>query len=149
MRITPDERLERIRDLAWELQSYGFTGAGTGSGCFRVKHRGAALRIIASDDQGEGWEHVSVSLADRCPTWDEMCFVKDLFWLPDEAVMQLHPPESEYVNNHKFCLHLWKPTQAALPLPPSIYVGVKSAGVLETPEQARAVRDQALKEPTL
>ena len=26
-----------------------------------------------------GWEHVSVSLRNRCPTWDEMCLVKDIF----------------------------------------------------------------------
>jgi hypothetical protein len=25
---------------------------------------------------GEGWEHVSVSVRDRCPTWDEMEDVK-------------------------------------------------------------------------
>ena len=26
-----------------------------------------------------GWEHVSVSLQNRCPTWDEMCRIKDIF----------------------------------------------------------------------
>jgi hypothetical protein len=78
------------------------------------------------------WEHVSVTVArkkeepTRCPTWQEMCFIKDLFWNKDEAVIQFHPPESEYVNMHPFCLHLWKPTAQEMPLPPSIFVGVKS-----------------------
>ena len=82
------------------------------------------LRIIASD--GLGWEHVSVSTATRCPTWDEMCLVKDLFWSEDEAVMQLHPPKTEYVNNHAFCLHLWRPMDGSIPLPPAELVGVKT-----------------------
>ncbi|MCX8016968.1 MAG: hypothetical protein N2690_03550, partial [Rhodocyclaceae bacterium] len=32
------------------------------------------LRVIASHE--DGWEHVSVSRPDRCPTWEEMCRVK-------------------------------------------------------------------------
>ncbi len=67
------------------------------------------LKVIASD--GMGWEHVSVSLTTRCPTWEEMCFIKDLFWGAEACVIQFHPPESEYVNNHSFCLHLWRPTE--------------------------------------
>ena len=48
------------------------------------------LRVIASDgvlapDEVKGWEHVSVSLPDRCPTWEEMCRVKDLFWDADPS----------------------------------------------------------------
>ena len=86
------------------------------------------LRVIASD--GGGWEHVSVSLEDRCPTWEEMCHVKGLFWDAEDCVMQLHPPQSQWVNNHPHCLHLWRPLAASIPLPPSIFVGVQSAGVL-------------------
>lgn len=36
-----------------------------------------ALYIIAST--GFDYEHVSVSTGIRCPTWEEMCRVKDLF----------------------------------------------------------------------
>lgn len=60
---------------------------------------------------GEGWEHVSITIrsnarkVERCPTWEEMCFVKDMFWGEDEAVMQLHPPKSEYVSNHTACTY--------------------------------------------
>ena len=89
----------------------------------------APMRIIASD--GAGWDHVSISFSHRCPTWAEMCLVKSLFWDDEDAVMQLHRPQSEWVNNHNFCLHLWRPTGgAAIPLPPSIMVGFKNAGVL-------------------
>ena len=79
--------------------------------------------VIASDQMG--WEHVSVSRDDRCLTWDEMCQVKSMFWGDDESVMQIHPPKSEYINNHQFCLHLWRPVNQEIPMPPSIMVGVK------------------------
>ena len=41
------------------------------NGCFIIQRQGRDndLRIIASD--GMGWEHVSVSLAKRVPTWKE------------------------------------------------------------------------------
>lgn len=65
------------------------------------------------------FEHVSVRAKDveRCPTWEEMCHVKDLFWRPDELVLQYHPPKSEYVNCHPFVLHLWRPLDVVIPLP--------------------------------
>lgn len=93
----------------------------------RVAH-GQTLRAIASD--GGGWEHVSVSRSDRCPTWEEMCQVKALFWDGDDCVVQYHPPETDYVNNHPYCLHMWRPTEEAMPAPPSWMVGIKSFGVL-------------------
>lgn len=81
------------------------------------------LFCIVSD--GMGWEHVSVSLKTRMPTWTELQFVKDLFWEDEEAVIQIHPKKSQYVNNHAFVLHLWRPTEVEIPLPPSILVGLK------------------------
>jgi len=83
------------------------------------------LKVISSD--GGGWEHVSVSTETRCPTWEEMDFIKGMFWDDDECVMQLHPPRSEWVNNHQYCLHLWKPIGDDIPRPPSEYVGVKNS----------------------
>jgi hypothetical protein len=81
------------------------------------------FNVIASD--GGGWEHVSVSLmgARRCPAWDEMCFIKSLFWGPDDCVIQFHPPESEYVNHHPYCLHLWRKSGTNAETPPACYVG--------------------------
>lgn len=100
------------------------------NGAFFVKNPctrfpGPPLKVIASDACGE-WEHVSVSLPDRCPTWPEMSFVKGLFWDGEDCVMELHPPESDYVNCHPHCLHLWRPIGQHIPRPPSILVGVKS-----------------------
>lgn len=86
------------------------------------------LRVIAS--WGMGWDHVSVSHQDRIPTWEEMCWVKGQFFEPDECVMQLHPPEADYVNNHSRCLHLWRPQDVEIPRPPSMMVGDKRLGVI-------------------
>lgn len=107
---------------------------GTSNGVFAVRRGPTILRIISSI--GMGWEHVSVSTASRCPHWDEMCFVKDLFWLPTECVVQYHPPESDWVNNHPYCLHLFRPTEGEILRPPAILVGIKDEGI-PTPERAR------------
>jgi hypothetical protein len=85
---------------------------------------------IASD--GQGFEHVSVSLhtrkapIQRTPTWEEMCVIKSIFWDSEDCVMQLHPPKSEYVNNYKTCLHLWRPIGVEIPRPNSNLVGIKT-----------------------
>jgi hypothetical protein len=91
--------------------------------------RSEAIKISATDgldpdSKLEPWEHVSVSLASRCPTWEEMCLVKSLFWNEEECVMQLHPPQSVWINNHPYCLHLWRPLKSQIPLPPPETVGV-------------------------
>jgi len=57
-----------------------------------------------------------------------MCFVKDLFWEEEECVIQFHPPLSRYVKNHSWCLHLWKSTREAIPMPPPILVGFVGLG---------------------
>ena len=85
--------------------------------------------MASSGNDSMPWEHVSVKArnyqGERCPTWDEMCRVKDMFFDDEEVVMQLHPKRSEYVNNHPFVLHLWRPTTAPIPTPPSIAVGIR------------------------
>lgn len=80
---------------------------------------------------GCGFEHLSVSTPVKCPTWEQMCFMKDIFWEEDEVCMQLHPKKSEYVNNMKYCLHIWKPIEKEIPIPPSIMVGIRKGQEIE------------------
>jgi len=86
-------------------------------------------KAIAICSDGLGWEHVSVRILcqgdSRTPTWAEMCKIKTLFWGPEDWVIQYHPAESEYVNNHPHVLHLWRPVGVQFPTPPSIMVGIK------------------------
>jgi hypothetical protein len=103
---------------------------GDGSWLRVVLHCGP-VRLLVIATQGGGWEHASVSVFTdmtgrsirRCPTWEEMDFVKDFFWSSDETVMQLHVPHQDQVNDHPYCLHLWRPVGGAIPVPPAELVG--------------------------
>lgn len=100
--------------------SYGNDGAFLVPSC----HRDEVLTVISSD--GLGWEHVSVSLGPtsrKCPSWEEMCQVKGLFWDEDVCVIQFHPAKKDYVNFHKGCLHMWRQIGAAIAVPPKFMVG--------------------------
>jgi hypothetical protein len=85
--------------------------SGEPYGAFIIKCGAFHLRCIAA--AGQGWDHVSVSLANRCPTWEEMDFIKRLFWSDDEVVMQLHINNGDKVNVHPHCLHLFRPQSVA------------------------------------
>ena len=76
---------------------------------------------------GGGWDHVSVAPIKRhiVPDWNTMCKVKQIFFKPDEAVIQIHPPEDQYVDNLSNCLHLWRSNDKPMLLPPSFMVGYK------------------------
>lgn len=106
------------------LGPYASSNTDGNNGVFMIKlPTGAMAMAIASD--GLGWEHVSVSIPreERCPTWEEMCAVKRIFWEEEDTVVQYHPPRSQYVNRHLYCLHLWRPTGTNLPTPPTILIG--------------------------
>jgi len=95
-------------------------------GAFEIPFESNILCVISDDGLESKWEHVSVSLKNRCPNWREMCFIKDLFWNEEEIVIQYHPPKSKYINNHPNVLHLWKQIGKEIELPPSILVGIKT-----------------------
>lgn len=87
-----------------------------GNGWVKMPNTSGSMVVVFSWHMG--WDHVSISYADRTPTWDEMCYVKDLFFDPEDCVIQYHPARSEYVNVHPYCLHLWKPRFCGVPIPP-------------------------------
>lgn len=73
-----------------------------------MKINDTEFKIIFSDE-GDSWQHCSVSSEKRCPTWDEMCLVKDTFFEPEDLCIQMHSRKSQYINLHPYCLHMWKP----------------------------------------
>ncbi len=89
---------------------------------FYKKNRGEATMIAVQADAQTEWEHISASIRGRTPTWEEMCYLKNLFWDEEDCVVQYHPPKSEYVNLAKNCLHLWR-YRGEMPRPPKEYVG--------------------------
>jgi hypothetical protein len=114
VRSEPNLRLDRHRT---RHPAFGDSPAGANYGFFVI----GDLRVVSSGggaDAGFGWEHVSVSCANRCPTWEEMDKVKRLFWRDDETVVQFHPRDDVRVNVHPYCLHLWKRCGQEYELPP-------------------------------
>lgn len=111
----------RLSDIEHRIAG---TSGNDWNGCFKVYVKGKSFFVIASNCGG--WEHVSVTPCNQkrkfCPTWEEMCEIKDMFFEPEERVVQYHPPRSEYVNQHPYCLHLWRPTVENMPFPPAIFV---------------------------
>ena len=95
------------------------------NGCFLLgsnQNVKETLRVIASSDPDNGgWDHLSVSLFNRCPTWLEMDYVKRLF-IGDVVAYQLHLPRSDHINVHPYVLHIWRPWAQVIPLPPAFYV---------------------------
>lgn len=95
---------------------------------------------------GGGWDHVSVSFPNRCPTWEEMCEIKQMFFRPDEVCVQYHPAESEYVNTHPYCLHIWRLQKSGMPTPPSWMVGMKKGQtVADVYQQGEAYMSKRIK----
>lgn len=133
----PEKYRLRNHDILGSDSSYG------NNGFFVIPHhRIADYFYNCQVSDGMGWQHVSITLTrtkqvpfrfshlpkrqesvERCPTWEEMSYIKSLFWDDTETVMQLHPPKSEHVNCHPYCLHLWKPDNIEIPLPDSLMVG--------------------------
>lgn len=122
MKAKPDCRLKKARIRTGQMASPDSFG-NTGTFLFERDGR-TSLRVVASDGTNDDgsicvpWEHVSISCQTRTPKWDEMCWVKDIFWEPSECVIQFHPPKSVYVNAHPNCLHLWMPLEFDIPTPP-------------------------------
>lgn len=107
-----------------ELRIYGGWSGDDTCGAFRIPSSidRQLLMVVASN--GEGWDHVSVSRRNRCPNWEEMEHVAALFFKDDETAMQLHVPRAEHLSLHPYCLHWWRPHDAAIPRPPSNMVAI-------------------------
>ena len=90
-------------------------------GAFQIPNFQGSLRVIAST--GLGWDHVSVSLELRCPTWDEMKKIKEMFFLDEEEAYQIFAAKKDYVNCHPYCLHWWRPQNGETLKPPKEMIG--------------------------
>lgn len=106
---------------------------GFGGSVFPIVYKNGKTKIDTASDKvlnfifsvGCGFEHLSVSTTVGTPTWDQMCKMKDIFWKEDEICMQLHPKKDDYVDQMRYCLHIWRPIDGEIPTPPSIMVGFR------------------------
>lgn len=104
------------------FETYGsFGDSSNGVFILPVPRTGVSVLCVASN--GGGWDHVSVSLPNRCPNWIEMEHVKRTFFTDDETAMQLHVPPSDHISHHPNCLHLWRPNDGReIPRPPAKFI---------------------------
>lgn len=117
-RLDPKIRLKRVRHPV-----HGVVGDDRNGAFILRGPLGRDLFVMVSD--GLGWDHLSASLVrkelEEPPAWVEMCWLKDQFFEPEETVIQYHPPQSQYVNFSE-CLHLWRPQEGTVPMPPLMLV---------------------------
>ncbi len=113
--------IEKYRVSSGRMTS---TAEDGNNGLFVARGPGG-LDLICIVSDGYGWDHISVEVEipspltkQRLPRWEEMCFIKDLFWGEDECVIQYHPKKKDYINCHNYVLHLWKPQHGSIPMPP-------------------------------
>lgn len=111
--------MRNLNELNQYREKHPFWPQTDKAGSFKVFVGGRSFFVLASvDDVGEGekWEHISVTPKNqkRCPTWEEMAAIKDMFFLPEEEAVEFHPKHSRYVNHHEYCLHIWRPTDGKL-----------------------------------
>lgn len=97
------------------------------NGAFKINNGKDFYFVIASD--GDGFDHVSVTRhknngtnIKKCPTLDEMKKIKNIFFKDDEIVYQIFPSSDEYINEHPYCLHLWRPNNKDFSLPPHDFI---------------------------
>ena len=56
---------------------------------------------------GGYYKHVSLSYAERLPSWEDVKKVKEIYF-GDEFVFKVLPKKEFYINAHPYCLHLFQ-----------------------------------------
>lgn len=102
--MTRAHRIIRRPDLTALLSSDPIT-RGLGHAGAQVFTMGECRIII--QEEPTGW-HLSISCADRYPTWDEIAEARYAL-LPKYRDFVMHlPPPAEYVNIQEFTFHLFE-----------------------------------------
>lgn len=73
--------------------------------------------IIASVEIVDGveWLHVSFSRKSRMPDYKDIQLVKHHFFGDDKKAVMIFPEKENYINIHKYCLHLFYSAKNPLP----------------------------------
>lgn len=112
-RRVPGWEAPRILPPSWIERRRGSDGAQYMNASARL----AAILSCSIESDGRAWLHLSVSHAQRIPTWGELRVCKEQF-LGDREAYSILPPRARYVNLHNNVLHLFAlldETATALP----------------------------------
>lgn len=88
-----------------------------------------------------GWEHLSVSHANKIPSWLCMEEMKEMFFYDDEECFQFHPKMDNYINNNEYTLHVWRRTDGKMEPPPHILVGFRAGHEEEDLQAAKKLHE--------
>jgi hypothetical protein len=99
LEIQQREGLQIIRENCDELNRAWRVKRG-------VFRSGLILASVATYDDGL-WYHVSFSLKDKIPSYEQTLFVRGSIFPASAKVIQVFPPVDEHYNFHPNCLHLW------------------------------------------
>jgi len=70
-------------------------------------HDGFTVMFTVENHGTSAYQHLSVSRKERYPSWDEIVLFRSLFFEDDDEIVQVIPKESDYVNVHDNCFHMW------------------------------------------
>lgn len=74
------------------------------------KSRSGMQAILSGSKELDGrlWMHLSISRERLVPNWEQLVDCKNIFLGKDVIAVQVFPREADYVNIHRFVLHLWQ-----------------------------------------
>lgn len=100
--------MKTIDEIKDKVFNYSFIGCH--GGLIKLPDCGTCTVMWGYNEAG--YEHVSVSPKHKykIPSWDDMAYMKDVFFNDEEEAYQIMPKHSEYVNLKDNCLHLWRPS---------------------------------------
>jgi hypothetical protein len=90
-----------------------FPGQTPQHGIRSFQRIGDKLAVLVSASRWPGdvvdrvWLHVSLSRPGKMPSYQDMCDVKAAFVGRERKALQVFAEESQHVNIHPYCLHLW------------------------------------------
>ena len=100
--------------------------------CFK-DNANQALQVVSGFH--DGWEHVCVTRYEKRgllkgivqvePTNEEMRMVKDLFFKPEETVVEFFPRQESTLHAKEGTRHLWRHTIRDFPIPEIKFVAPK------------------------
>lgn len=67
------------------------------------------LTVMAGVERhgGRRWLHISCARQTALPSWEDLKMVKRVLAGPERQAIQVIPRDSECVNHHPYCLHLF------------------------------------------
>lgn len=76
-----------------------------------------SIIVTQAAHDGDEWIHASIARANRMPTYDDLCTLKEAVWGPEGEAYQAFVSASRHVNIHPNALHLWGRADGSRVLP--------------------------------